>query len=83
MPLERVVDHLVLLNPALALESFADDARTEMIAVASEINDNDLCIWKSLLDKTFDLRSGHCHRCLLLTPHAPLCKVQTNFQTAG
>ncbi len=61
MSLQRVVDHLVLLDPALADKGRGSDARTVMITVAGEIDHNDLRIGKSLLDKALDIRSCHCH----------------------
>src|SRR5271165_6732070 len=38
LALERVVDHLMLLHPALALECLRGDARAEMITVACQID---------------------------------------------
>src|SRR6266702_8384398 len=62
LPLQRVVDHLVLLDPALADEGRGGHARTVMIAVTSKVDNNDVRIRKSLLDEALDLRSCHRHR---------------------
>ena len=39
--LQRLIDHLVLLHPALALEGGGDDVRGVMVAVAAQILDRD------------------------------------------
>ena len=40
-PLQRLIDHLVLLHPALALEGGGDDMGGVMVAVAAQILDRD------------------------------------------
>jgi hypothetical protein len=51
LPLQRRVDHLVLLNPALAYERSGGDASSEMVAIASEVGNNHFGIRECLLDK--------------------------------
>jgi hypothetical protein len=51
----------VLLDPALAPEGFAGDARGEMIAIAGQIHDDDMSFRKGLLDEALDIRSNHRH----------------------
>jgi hypothetical protein len=62
LALQRLVDHLVLLDPALAREGSGGDARAVVIAVSGEIQHNDLRIRESISDKALDIRSCHCHR---------------------
>lgn len=62
VPLQRAVDHLVLLDPALADKGCGGDARAEVIAVPLQIDDDDLCIRERLFDKALDVDSCHCHR---------------------
>jgi hypothetical protein len=54
LPLKRRIDHLALLDPALAYERSGGDASSEMVAIASEVGDNHLDIRECLLDKPLD-----------------------------
>src|SRR5262245_43260175 len=58
---ERVVDHLVLLDPALALEGAARDARLVVVAIAGEVPDLDGGVGKLRLDEALDLAGLHGH----------------------
>ncbi len=80
LPLKGRIDHLVLLDPALAYERSGGDASSEMVAIASEVGDNHLGIWECLLDKPLDFSSRYCHRRQLQMSSAPPCKVGTKFR---
>src|SRR5271165_7007728 len=49
LPLQRFVDHLVLLDPALARKGGGGHTRAVMVAVSGKVDDYDLCIRKCLL----------------------------------
>jgi hypothetical protein len=53
LPLQRGIDHLVLLYPAPALERFGGDTRGKMVAIARQIHDDDMSIRERLPDKPF------------------------------
>jgi hypothetical protein len=54
LSLKGVVDHLVLLHPALAEERPGGDASAKVIAIAFQIHNDNLRIRKSLFDKALD-----------------------------
>src|SRR5690606_1438495 len=58
---ERLVNHLMLLNPCLAHERRRDDVRSVMVAVAGEIADTYLRVRKARLDQPLDLFRVHSH----------------------
>jgi hypothetical protein len=64
---QGVIDHLVLLNPALAAERFAGDARGKVIAVSGQIHDDDMSFREGLFDEALDIHSNHRHWSLLLS----------------
>lgn len=61
-PPERVIDHLVLLHPAFALEGAAFHAGRIVIAVPGKIPDLDRGVRKLRLDQALDLARVHRHR---------------------
>jgi len=61
LPLQRRIDHLVLLDPALSLERLGGDTRGKMVAIARHIDDDDMSIRECLPDKPLNFRSDHCH----------------------
>jgi hypothetical protein len=58
---QGVIDHLVLLNPALAAGCFAGHARGTVIAVAGQIHDDDMRFREGLFNEAFDIHSNHRH----------------------
>jgi hypothetical protein len=58
---KRVVDHLVLLHPALASEAFRDNLRCIVIAVSGQIADGHLGVRNPGLDEFFDIACIHWH----------------------
>src|SRR5262245_29586400 len=62
VPLQGVVDHLVLLHPRLARELPGHDAGGVMVTVAGKVGDGDLGIGEAGLDEPLDLLRVHGHR---------------------
>src|SRR5260370_8976499 len=60
-PLQCPVDHLVLLDPCLALEGRRFDMGGIVIAIAAEVLDRDARIGKPFADQAFDHRRIHRH----------------------
>src|SRR6185312_14737982 len=82
LPLECLVDQLMLLHARLALERWRDDRRGIVVAVAREIPDRDLRIGDMRLDQTLDFDGIHGHRQVLanITALRP-CKPEAMIQT--
>src|SRR5665213_1782408 len=68
MAAQRLVDHLVLLNPALTLEGGRYDQRGIVIAVTPQILDGDLGVGQALADQPFDCRRIQSHELFLRKP---------------
>jgi hypothetical protein len=47
-----------------------------MVAVAGQVHDDDLRVWKGFGDKPFDLGTSHCHFLSLLMLSAALMQVR-------
>lgn len=80
LPAQRVVNHLVLLNPGLAAERLGGDPGAEVIAVAGEVDDDDVRAWKRLFDEAFDLGLDHGHWRRSRSRSRPPCKVETTLK---
>ncbi len=61
MTAERAINHLMLLNPAFALEGGRNDQRGIMIAIAAQILDRDLRVGQTFLDQPLDRRRVQRH----------------------
>src|SRR5262245_10553487 len=61
-PFQRLIDHLVLLHPRLALKFLADDVGRVMIAIAGKIPDGHLGVGKARLDQARDFLGIHGHQ---------------------
>ena len=59
---QRLIHHLVLLDPRLAAKGARHDVGGVMIAIAAQIFDLDLRVRQALLDQPLDHRRIHCHR---------------------
>src|ERR1700691_1446607 len=53
---QRLIHHLVLLDPALAAEGAGDDVGGIVVAVAAQILDRDPCVGQALPDQPLDHR---------------------------
>src|SRR6202165_2193627 len=61
LPLQGLVDQLMLLHPRLAAEGFGDHGGGIMIAVAGEVANGDLGVRDAALDQPLDLARVHRH----------------------
>src|SRR5207248_487233 len=58
---QRLINHLMLLHPALAAKRAGDDMRGIMVAIAAQILDRDLRVGQAVLDQPLDRRRVHRH----------------------
>src|SRR5262249_56789346 len=68
--LERLIHHLMLLNPRLADEGGGNNRRRIVIAVAAQILDIHPGVGDRLLDQPLDLGRVHRHRRPPMNPSA-------------
>ena len=83
LPLECLIDQLMLLHALLVVERLSDDGRGILVAEARELPDRDLRIGKVRLDQALDFDGIHGHRQVLanLTALRP-CKPEAMIQNA-
>ena len=83
LPLECLIDQLMLLHARLALELWSDNGRGIVVAVAREIADRDLRIGNVRFYQALDFDGIHGHRQVLanLTALRP-CKPEAMIQNA-
>src|SRR5262249_40640868 len=70
-PAQGLVNHLMLLHPALAAEGSGNDMGGVMVAVAAQILDQDRGVGQALLDKPLDCHCIHRHQ----PPSAPVAPI--------
>ncbi|MDA4629741.1 hypothetical protein NZA98_01190, partial [Escherichia coli] len=59
--LERIIDHLVLLNARLAAKTLGDDFRGIVITIACQIANGHLRVRNRVLDHFLDVARVHSH----------------------
>ncbi len=61
-PLKRLIDQLMLLHAAFALEGGGDDVGGVVVAVATQVFDGDLGVGQAFPDQPLDRRRVHRHQ---------------------